>query len=180
MRLCFQKHAEKLHAEKPNLYKDGNHKPEMAIALTPFEALCGFRAIDEVIGYLHCLPELVQAVGEKNAQELRSGSDKIGALKSCFTTLMTCPADDVKKLLQSLLHRLNALPDQGEELLGSLLRRLHHDFPGDVGCFCIYFMNYIVLQPGEAVFLKANLIHAYLSGGKLYFFFIVMIRAYSV
>ena len=32
--------AEKLHKDKPDLYKDANHKPEMAIALTPFEAMC--------------------------------------------------------------------------------------------------------------------------------------------
>eukprot|EP01084_Bolivina_argentea_P239330 402287_1 len=35
--------AEKLHKDRPNVYKDDNHKPEMAVALTPFEAMCGFR-----------------------------------------------------------------------------------------------------------------------------------------
>ena len=35
--------ARKLHAERPDVYKDPNHKPEMAIALTKFEGLCGFR-----------------------------------------------------------------------------------------------------------------------------------------
>lgn len=35
--------AKKLHAERPDVYKDPNHKPEMAIALTKFEGLCGFR-----------------------------------------------------------------------------------------------------------------------------------------
>ena len=34
--------AERLHAEQPQHYKDDNHKPEMALALTPFEALCSF------------------------------------------------------------------------------------------------------------------------------------------
>ena len=28
--------AEKLHAERPNVYKDGNHKPEMAVGLNDF------------------------------------------------------------------------------------------------------------------------------------------------
>ena len=28
-------------------YKDDNHKPEMIFALTPFEALCGFRPAAE-------------------------------------------------------------------------------------------------------------------------------------
>lgn len=50
-------------------------------------------------------------------------------------------------------------------LLYSLVKRLYTDFPGDVGCFSPYFMNYMVLRPGQAIFLKPNLPHAYLSGG---------------
>ena len=34
--------AEALHTLMPSVYKDDNHKPEMALAITPFEALCGF------------------------------------------------------------------------------------------------------------------------------------------
>ena len=41
--------AEKLHKDKPDLYKDSNHKPEMAIALTPFEAMCETRALQFVV-----------------------------------------------------------------------------------------------------------------------------------
>jgi mannose-6-phosphate isomerase len=37
-----KKLAEVLHAKKPNVYKDDNHKPEMALALTDFETLCSF------------------------------------------------------------------------------------------------------------------------------------------
>ncbi len=38
-------HAEELHAASPHIYKDPNHKPEIAVALTDFEALCGFRPL---------------------------------------------------------------------------------------------------------------------------------------
>ena len=49
----FQAHpdkqlAEKLHLKWPAIYKDSNHKPEMAIAITPFQAMCGFRPIEEI------------------------------------------------------------------------------------------------------------------------------------
>lgn len=47
-----KKHAEELHEKFPDIYKDPNHKPEMAIALTPFEALCGFRPIDEIKAFM--------------------------------------------------------------------------------------------------------------------------------
>lgn len=41
--------AMKLHLEHPDIYKDSNHKPEMAIALTNFEALCGFKSKAKMI-----------------------------------------------------------------------------------------------------------------------------------
>ena len=45
--LSIQAHPDKalaaqLHARQPDMYKDDNHKPEMAVAITPFEALCSF------------------------------------------------------------------------------------------------------------------------------------------
>jgi hypothetical protein len=48
----LQPTAERLHKSNPTHYGDDNHKPEMAIALTAFEALCGFRPKEEVIGFL--------------------------------------------------------------------------------------------------------------------------------
>jgi mannose-6-phosphate isomerase len=44
--------AEKLHRQYPDIYKDPNHKPELAIALTQFEALCGFRPVEEIKHFL--------------------------------------------------------------------------------------------------------------------------------
>ena len=49
----LQKHAEELHAAKPDKYPDANHKPEMAIALTPFEGMCGFRPKQEILRFLN-------------------------------------------------------------------------------------------------------------------------------
>ena len=34
------------------MYKDDNHKPEMALALTDFEALCGFVSHEELVQVL--------------------------------------------------------------------------------------------------------------------------------
>ena len=49
--LFLQKDAEELHKSRPDVYKDPNHKPEMALALTPFKALCGFRPHKEIIKF---------------------------------------------------------------------------------------------------------------------------------
>lgn len=48
----FQDHAKELHSKFPDMYKDPNHKPELAIALTVFEALGGFRPLAEIQNYL--------------------------------------------------------------------------------------------------------------------------------
>lgn len=45
-----------------------------------------------------------------------------------------------------------------------LVIRLSNQYPGDVGIFAAYFLNYITLEPGQAIFLEANEPHAYLSG----------------
>ena len=50
--------------------------------------------------------------------------------------------------------------------VGDILLKLDREFPGDVGGFSIYFLNVVRLTKGEAIFLEANLPHAYLSGGK--------------
>jgi len=44
--------AQRLHREFPAVYKDGNHKPEMAIALTPFMGMNGFRPLSQITKYL--------------------------------------------------------------------------------------------------------------------------------
>jgi len=55
--LSIQAHPDKelariLHKLHPDLYKDGNHKPEMALAITNFEALCGFITLKVPLHYL--------------------------------------------------------------------------------------------------------------------------------
>ena len=46
------------------VYKDSNHKPEMAIAITGFEALCGFVPHTELTDALHSVPELRELIGD--------------------------------------------------------------------------------------------------------------------
>merc|ERR1719245_1101037 len=55
--------AEKLHADRPNVYKDDNHKPEMALALTKFQAMCGFRPYAEIAKFLEEVPEFGELSG---------------------------------------------------------------------------------------------------------------------
>ena len=92
------------------------------------------------------------------------------ALRNAFTALMTSNPESVQEQLNKLLKRVRQNVSSGQDIsthCGELLLRLHNQFPGDVGCFCIYFLNHIVLNPGQAMFLGPNLPHAYLAGGTL-------------
>ncbi|XP_053605729.1 mannose-6-phosphate isomerase isoform X2 [Plodia interpunctella] len=163
-----RENAEKLHKEFPDLYKDPNHKPELTVALTPFEALCGFRLLTEIKEYLAKLPELTQVLPKESVSALLTNEehgDSDRVLKKVFHELMICDKAAIANALKSFLKRLeNEDAETKTFLLYDLIKRLHNDYPGDVGCWAPFFMNYLQLRPGQAIFLKANLPHAYLSG----------------
>ena len=157
-----KQHAEQLHAERPDVYKDPNHKPEIAVALTEFEGLCGFRPLQEIQAFLTDVPELRTVVGEAEATAVCSADqgNYSNALQDAFSGLMRCEVGLLQTELAGLAVRL-----AGDTAPSSrLLARLHSQFPGDVGCFVLYFLNHLTLQPGEAMFLGPNVPHAYLAG----------------
>ncbi|XP_064615035.1 mannose-6-phosphate isomerase-like [Liolophura sinensis] len=165
--------AEALHKARPDLYKDANHKPELAIALTPFQGLCGFRPIKQVANFLETIPELRAAVGNEYTLKLIAASRTMDmpfhreAMKECFNSLMNQDQDAVKEELGKLVGKVQQIEeDKGDTspFVGDILLKLHREFPGDIGCFVAYFLNLMKLQPGQAMFLEANLPHAYLSG----------------
>lgn len=167
-----KEHAEQLHIDRPDMYKDPNHKPEMAIALTPFMGLCGFRPVNEVANFIEIVEEFKKAVGDKAdsfvaASKTNEAAKHKEAMKDAFKSLMERDAAEIKTLLNLLVERVKRKKNAGEDISsmeGDLLLKLDSEFPGDRGCFAIYFLNVVHLEPGEAMFLEANLPHAYLSG----------------
>ena len=75
---------------------------------------------------------------------------------------MNLPKDLISAQVAKLVARIAA--ESPENVEADLINRLNADFPGDVGIFVAYFLNYIKVAKGEAMFLRANLPHAYLSG----------------
>lgn len=162
--------AEQLHRLEPDIYKDANHKPEMAFAITSFEALCGFVSHQELQSIIETVPELQHVLGKtlSNAlMNLSKSSEKVvkSTLKAAFTTIMTSSKDVITHALTQLLSRLERV--QQERLLTPkelLVLRLAEQYPGDVGVLSAFFFNYIQLDSGQALYLDANEPHAYLSG----------------
>jgi mannose-6-phosphate isomerase len=103
--------ASRLHIQDPINYGDANHKPEMAIALTPFEAMCGFRRIEEISVLIKKHVEFAACLTEdaKLAVFLASTEDQTKvALQKMFRSFMMCPAEQSERQLQLLLLRLQA------------------------------------------------------------------------
>ncbi|KAJ2826140.1 Mannose-6-phosphate isomerase [Coemansia erecta] len=161
--------AQQLHAERPQVYKDGNHKPEMSIALTDFVALSGFRPLGEIVGFLDAYPEFhalvaASATGFREAAEGGTDGARRAALKALFGELMKARAEDVAAQLDALIHRSAAINGDKEETELALVRRLSSQYPGDVGVFCVFMLNVLQLRVGEAFYMGANDPHAYISG----------------
>merc|ERR1719313_2764390 len=160
--------AEKLHGERPSVYKDDNHKPELAIAITPFQGLCGFRSPDSIVQNLDKYPEFNTIVGEEAALALREVSDDESArsaLRAMLYAVLTCPAERASQALDDLRTRLSTTPNP--DALEECILTVSDDFPGDVGAVAPFFLNHVQLNPGEAFFMAANEPHAYLKGDIL-------------
>ncbi len=137
-------------------YRDANHKPELICALTPFEALCGFRPVEDTRRLLDAwaVPELTPV------RDLLAGPD---GLRSAFTYLITLT--DPKPVAEAVAARAATVPDD-DEWAGPARAVLvaAGDFPGDVGAALAVLLNYVRLEPGQAIFLAAGNVHCYLRG----------------
>ena len=148
-------------------YKDDNHKPELVVALTPFDALSGFRAVASTVELLRALelPELDSFIAM-----LGSGDDAAD-IRGLFTTWVTLPQDFMSELLQAVVARCEQLIDATPDSLSpwiipslETVLTLSRQFPGDSGVLCSLLLNHVRLQPGEALYLDAGQLHAYLNG----------------
>jgi mannose-6-phosphate isomerase len=159
--------AERLHWDRPDVYKDANHKPEMAIALTEFEALCGFCSNEEIKSALQEVPELRGICGERRCRAYASSSPggRKEALRDLFTALMTADKIQVHRTISSIMERLQqAASSRPLTPKEELTIRLNDQYPSDVGVLAAWFLNYVTLRPGEAIALAANEPHAYIHG----------------
>ncbi|RWS28817.1 hypothetical protein B4U80_02480 [Leptotrombidium deliense] len=169
--LSIQSHPDKelakqLHAINPENYPDDNHKPEMAIAVSDFGALLSFRPLDEIKNNLLQYPELKAVIGESASSVLlqTSPAQAKGALQTCFTVLMNSSQQVIEQNLKSLHQRLNSPKDQSDSTLKKVFNKLYDFYPNDIGCFSLFFMNYMEMKPLDAIFLPPNEPHAYLYG----------------
>ncbi len=116
------------------IYRDRSAKPELLCALTPFEAMCGFRQFDVSAEWFA-------------AEGWTELSDHLAA----------GPEQYVRWALTDGPHRL---PDGSPPWA----QRIGNRHPGDGGVLVALLLNHLIMQPGEAIYLAAGNLHAYLLG----------------
>jgi len=139
-------------------YRDPRHKPELICALTRFEALVGFRRIEGSLERLEALGvgALAPAVAKLAADPTREG------LASFFTGLLDAGRDPARRIAAEAAER--AAARAGDDPAYAWVVRLHEHYPGDVGVLAPLLLNHVALEPGQALFLAAGELHAYLGG----------------
>lgn len=150
-------------------YRDDQAKPELIAALTTFEALCGFAEPATVVPRLESLR---QAGGPALLDDLAAllGADEPAAAIENSIGLLLRPDDAaaVSAAVDVSVQAAQTLVDSSSE--GdvdpslALLPRLAADYPGDAGILVSLLCNFVVLRPGQALYLPAGNLHAYCSG----------------
>jgi mannose-6-phosphate isomerase len=144
-------------------YRDRSHKPELIVALGPFEALAGFRPVARSIELMRALAvaDLDPFIG------LLSGQSEADGLRALFTTWITAPQPDLDVLVPAVLDGAVSYLRSGETTFAAEAKtvlELGERYPGDAGVLAALLLNRITLAPGEGIYLPAGNLHAYLHG----------------
>ncbi|WP_249399764.1 mannose-6-phosphate isomerase, class I [Corynebacterium qintianiae] len=141
-------------------YKDANHKPEILIALTPFRAMAGFRPIDQTLELLATfdLPELADLERVLSDASLNE-SDRLSRALTMAMNSGESVVRAVDKRARELKNREGCAGEVAENL-----QFIAREYPGDSGVVAAMLLNHVALEPGEAIFLSAGNLHAYLYG----------------
>ena len=145
--------------DKSRNYVDDWPKPEILCALTRFEALAGMRTPADAAALLRALevPELAP---------LAAGLAGPAALTRALAAILTWPAAGRGALIADVVTACGRLAARGGQYAaaGAATARLADEHPGDLGIVASLLLRYVVLRPGEAIFMPAGGPHAYLRG----------------
>ncbi len=154
-------------------YSDASHKPELICALTEFHALAGFREPLRTVELLAAL----DAPPLEPYRRMLAAEPTADGLRTLFTTWITMPEPTVKAVLPCTLDacvallRRDGLGGDFRHPRGSDFRQecrvvleLAEMYPGDVGVLAALLLNHVILASGEAMYLPAGNLHAYLRG----------------
>lgn len=148
--LSLQAHPTPAQAEEGHrrgVFGDPFAKPELLVALTPFEALCGVRPGEATV-------DLLRSIG---ASELADAVETDGP-GATLTRLYRGDVDPTATIAAC------AAADAPEARWVSTLAET---YPDDPSVAVTLLLNYVVLEPGQALHLTAGNLHGYLRGSGI-------------
>ena len=151
----------KIPLQAPNrIYKDNWPKPELIIALTPFDALCGFRDPAQTVDLFTRLgvsDSFSAVIGPLSKRKGQAGIAEV------FLDILS---QDHPSHVDEILRLAPAYADEDSDL-GLFARtalELNRNFPHDPSILAAMLLNRIHLEPGEGLFLPTRTLHSYLGG----------------
>ncbi|TFY59249.1 hypothetical protein EVG20_g7863 [Dentipellis fragilis] len=194
--------AKKLNQKDPKQFVDSNHKPEIAVAISPngaveyfpdlplyaranthtaaedvsFTGFVGFQPLPHIAATLSNTPELQDVIGKPDVISKFVQTPTKDGLKAIYCALLERGASDkehVAAQIKAYLERAekDKQGDKDEDTtlrlrgFAKLARKVNAEYEGDVGVFAtVFFMNFVQLKQGEALFIPADDVHAYLEG----------------
>jgi mannose-6-phosphate isomerase len=168
-------------------YRDASPKPELICAVTPFEALCGFRALT---GTVRLMDRLTEGWGVSAlvpyAEALRASVAGDDALRDVVTTLLRLAGPDARTLVAAVGEACakaagaaggtytsgsdagwwaaDTAADDPDAAVYACVADLAQRHPADTGVVVALLLNHVRLAPGEAIYVPAGGLHAYLRG----------------
>ncbi|WP_159942697.1 MULTISPECIES: mannose-6-phosphate isomerase, class I [unclassified Nocardiopsis] len=139
-------------------YRDPHHKPELLLALEPFEALCGFREPTAASVDLRGLTCELAALLRADLALPDTGA----ALRAALTRLLTLPDGERPRLIGDFVREWSASGASCPHR--AIVTDLAARYPDDPGAVAALLLNRVTLWPGQALFLPAGNMHAYLQG----------------
>jgi len=141
-------------------YRDANHKPELLVALSErFESLSGLRPVAQTLQLIDALAPTA-AVGALRERLSAEGD----VLRDTLEWLLDGSAGEaVDGVIDAVVTASRGDAGEWSDTLRAIAR-IADTYPGDPGVVVALLMNHLVLRRGEGVFLRAGLLHAYLSG----------------
>ncbi|KAL9018616.1 MAG: hypothetical protein Q9185_004078 [Variospora sp. 1 TL-2023] len=151
--------SERLHQKDPDKFTDANHKPEIAIALGPFEVFAGWKATKDIQALFDVLPPLSRFLPKEH------GEFNNGTLMQICQRILTASDEEVAET-QEELAKIPAEKYGEQAYILDLLPRMQEQYskedPGNL--VALLTMNFLQLSAGDAIYVPADAPHAYLSG----------------
>jgi mannose-6-phosphate isomerase len=144
-------------------YKDSSHKSEILCALTPITLMAGFRETENIYKSLEAFLSIASPLKEILAPLFCSL--KSGSLFDFFHALFNFSRIE-QEYICSFINEYDG-NDTGEAITEEqweLMKKFAALYPWDPAIISPLFLNVITLQPQQAIFIPAGVLHAYING----------------